>query len=109
MQKTAGLIKKRALELLADGTVTKVLGWEEGDFIYDVTPAFFDKETIDSLVFSSFCGSNLSKYLIKACKEQTEGKILVFLKPCDTFSFNQLLTEHRIDREKVYVVGVECK
>lgn len=109
MQKTAGLIKKRALELLADGTVNKVLGWQEGDFIYDVTPTFFDKDTIDGLAFSSFCGANLSKYLIKACKEQTEGKILVFLKPCDTYSFNQLLTEHRIDRDKVYVIGVECK
>lgn len=108
MQKTAGLIKKRAMELLADGTVTKVLGWEEGDFFYDVTPAFFDKDTVENLVYGSFCGANLSKYLIKACKEQTEGKILVFLKPCDTFSFNQLLTEHRIDREKIYVVGVEC-
>lgn len=108
MQKTAGLIKKRALELLADGTVTKVLGWEEGDFFYDVTPAFFDKDTVENLVFGSFCGANLSKYLIKATKE-TEGKILVFLKPCDTFSFNQLLTEHRVDREKVYVIGVQCK
>ena len=108
MQKTAGLIKKRALELLADGTVTKVLGWEEGDFFYDVTPAFFDKDTVENLVYGSFCGANLSKYLIKATKE-TEGKILVFLKPCDTYSFNQLLTEHRVDREKVYIVGVECK
>lgn len=109
MQKTAGSIKKRALELLADGTVTKVLGWKEGDFVYDVTPAFFDIGSIDDLSFSSFCGANLSKYLIKACKEQTEGKILVFLKPCDTFSFNQLLTEHRIDRDKIYIVGVNCK
>lgn len=109
MQKTAGSIKKRALELLADGTVTKVLGWKEGDFVYDVTPAFFDIGSIDGLSFSSFCGANLSKYLIKACKEQTEGKILVFLKPCDTFSFNQLLTEHRIDRDKIYIVGVNCK
>ena len=31
--------------------------------------------------------------------------MLVFLKPCDTYSFNQLLTEHRFDREKVYAVG----
>ena len=26
-----------------------------------------------------------------------------------TYSFNQLLTEHRFDREKVYVVGVPCE
>ena len=37
-----------------------------------------------------------------------EGKILVFLKPCDTYSFNQLLTEHRFNKDKVYVVGIPC-
>lgn len=110
MQKTAGLIKKRVLELLADGTVTKVLGWKTGDFFYDVTPAVFaNAQEAEELVYGSFCGANLSKYLIAACKAQTEGKILVLLKPCDTYSFNQLLTEHRIDRDKIYVIGVGCK
>jgi len=31
------------------------------------------------------------------------------LKPCDSYSFNQLLTEHRFDREKVYAVGIPCE
>lgn len=110
MQKIAGLTKKRILELLADGTVNKVLGWTPGDFFYDVTPAFFETaEELEGLVYDSFCGANLSKYLINACKAQAEGKILVLLKPCDTYSFNQLLNEHRIDREKIYVIGVGCK
>ena len=38
-----------------------------------------------------------------------KGKTLVFLKPCDTYSFNQLIKEHRVDREKAYIVGVGCK
>ena len=46
------------------------------------------------------------KYLVK--ESGKEGKVAVFLKPCDTYSFNQLLKEHRINRENVYVVGVEC-
>lgn len=111
MQKTAGLIKKRVGELLSDGTVTKVLGYKCGDFFYDVTPAYFESadETAE-LVYGSFCGANLSKYLINACKTLEEGgKILVLLKPCDTYSFNQLLTEHRIDRDKIYVLGTGCK
>ena len=33
----------------------------------------------------------------------------MFLKPCDTYSFNQLLTEHRFNREKVYAVGIPCE
>lgn len=31
------------------------------------------------------------------------------MKPCDSYSFNQLLTEHRFDREKVYAVGIPCE
>lgn len=99
----------RAVSLLADGTVNCVLGWSKGEFDYDITPAVF--ETADELnegfVWNDFCGANFSKYLISKTSK-LEGKILVFLKPCDTYSFNQLLTEHRFDREKVYAIGVPC-
>ena len=99
---------ERAKELLASQEVARVLGWEKGEFWYDLTPAFFETpESLANFVYSGFSGANLSKYLI-GVKEQ-EGKTLVFLKPCDTLSFNQLLTEHRIDREKVYVIGAGCK
>ena len=45
--------------------------------------------------------------MIEASK--LDGKTLVCLKPCDTYSFNQLLSEHRVDREKAYIIGVGCK
>ncbi|MBQ3072062.1 MAG: 4Fe-4S dicluster domain-containing protein [Oscillospiraceae bacterium] len=100
----------KASELLSNGTVSLVLGWGKGEFDYDVTPTVFEsvEELNDGFVFHDFCGANFSKYLVsKAAK--AEGKILVFLKPCDTYSFNQLLTEHRFDREKVYAVGIPCE
>ena len=102
------MMEKRALELLADGTVNRVLGWSAGDFIYDVTPAVFKsaEEVQDKFLYNDFCGANLSKYLVKESRK--EGKILVFLKPCDTYSFNQLIAEHRIIRENIYVIGIEC-
>ena len=98
----------RAKELISDGTVNKVIGWQTGEFVYDITPAVFEsvEEIEKSFVFDDFCGANMSKYLVK--ESGKEGKIAVFLKPCDTYSFNQLLKEHRINRENVYVVGVEC-
>ena len=100
----------KASELLSNGTVSSVLGWAKGEFDYDVTPKMFNtvEELNEGFVFNDFCGANFSKYLVaKAAK--AEGKILVFLKPCDTYSFNQLLTEHRFDREKVYAVGIPCE
>lgn len=102
------VIEARAAELLNNGTVDRVLGWKAGEFLYDITPAVFQnaQELADGFVYNDFCGANLSKYLIKEAKK--EGKVLVFLKPCDTYSFNQLLKEHRIPRDNVYVIGVEC-
>ena len=97
----------KAKELLEKGEVARVIGWAEGDFCYDCSPATFTLENIDKMVYTDFCGANLSKYLIEESKK--EGKILVFLKPCDTYSFNQLIQEHRIVRENVYVVGIECQ
>lgn len=100
----------KACELLANGTVTRVLGWKRGEFAYDITPAVFNNadELKAEFVFNDFCGANFSKYLVAQTAKE-EGKILVFLKPCDTYSFNQLLTEHRFDREKVYAVGIPCE
>ena len=101
---------QRASELLADGTVSCVLGWGAGEFGYDVTPTIFRtaEDLQNGFVFNDFCGANFAKYLVSKT-QKVEGKILVFLKPCDTYSFNQLLTEHRFDREKVYAVGIPCE
>ena len=102
------ILTSKAAELLKNGTVDRVLGWKIGEFAYDVTPAIFtDENSLEEFVWNDFCGANFSKYLIKETAK-TESKVLVFLKPCDTYSFNQLLTEHRFNREKVYAVGVPC-
>ena len=111
MQKvTREQLIQKASELLNNGTVCSVLGWGKGEFGYDVTPTFFNtvEEMEKGFVFNDFCGVNFSKYLVSKT-QKLEGKVLVFLKPCDTYSFNQLLTEHRFNREKVYAVGVPCE
>ena len=111
MQKiTREQLIEKASELLKSGTVSCVLGWGAGEFGYDVTPTLFTNadDLKNNFVFNDFCGANLSKYLISKT-QKLDGKILVFLKPCDTYSFNQLLTEHRFDREKVYAVGIPCE
>ena len=96
----------RAKELLQNGTVDRVLGWKRGEFPYEVSPAVFytEKELDEGFVFDAFTAANVSKYLINETKK--DGRVLAFLKPCDSYSFRQLLNERRIDREKVYAVGV---
>lgn len=98
----------RIKELLADKTVDRAIGWRAGDLGCNPEPAYFNSvEDMDKFVYDGFCGANLSKMMIEAAK--LEGKTLVCLKPCDTYSFNQLIKEHRVDREKTYIIGVGCK
>lgn len=110
MQKiTRDILLSKASELLSKGTVSRVLGWKKGEFDYDVTPGVFHSaDELSDFVWNDFCGANLSKYLVSEASGEKD-KVLVFLKPCDTYSFNQLLTEHRFDREKVYAVAVPCE
>ena len=99
---------ERATALLESGEVARVVGWKKGEFYFDPMPAVF--ETVDELkdfVYNGFCGANLSKYLIQISKK--DGKTAIFMKPCDSYSFNQLVKEHRIAREKIHVIAVECQ
>ena len=99
---------KRMTELLESGEVQRIVGWKKGDLGYNPEPAYFETaEALKDFVYDGFCGANLSKYMIKAC--ELDGKTLVLLKPCDTYSFNQLIKEHRISKDKIYVIGVGCK
>ncbi len=106
MREVRELLVQKINELLDNGTVDRVAGWKAGEFCYDVAPAVFKKENIDELLYNGFCGANQSKFLVGAAT--TEKKILALLKPCDTYSYNQLIKEHRLDANKVYALGVPC-
>ena len=95
MQKIEKLLQKRAAELLAEGTVERVLAWQAGEFFYDNTPAAVSSaDECDKLVYNEFCPANLCKYLIET--SHAGKKTAVFLKPCDTYGVNQLLKDNRI-------------
>ena len=101
-------MKKRAKELLLSGEVTRVIGWKKNEFDYDITPAVFESaEELDrDFRYDDFCGPNLSKFTFKNQKNDT--KTLVFLKPCDTYSMTQMITEHRVNRGSLYLIGIPC-
>ncbi len=111
MQEIKELLGKKIGELLDNGTVDRVAGWKAGEFCYDVSPAVFTKDTVDELLYNSFCGANQSKFLVGAtagAPAEGEGKLLALLKPCDTYSYNQLIKEHRINPDRIYALGVPC-
>lgn len=108
MQGKSELIKNRVAELLSEGKAQRVLGWVRGEFDWERTPAVFEtpEEFNANFIYDEFCGANLCKYLINACKK--DGVTLILAKPCDTYGINMLLKEHRVPREKVYILGIGC-
>ena len=71
------MIKAKAIELLENNIVNRVLGWKTGEFFYDLTPAIFEsrEEIESSFEYNVFAAANLSKYLITESRK--EGKIAV--------------------------------
>ena len=107
MSKLQQMIIDKAKELLGSGAVSRVIGWKRGELCYEVEPCVFtDVADVDNLVYDGFCGANLAKYLVIESKK--EGKIAVFMKPCDLSSYERLKKEHRVNEDNVIVIGVEC-
>ena len=49
-----GMMINRAKELLRGGTVNRVLGWQAGEFVYDITPAVFEtEEELDEVLYTT--------------------------------------------------------
>ncbi|MDN5344775.1 MAG: hypothetical protein PWQ18_887 [Clostridia bacterium] len=100
-------MRARARELLAQGAVQMVIGWEKGTFWYLSPPAFVtDPEDCDRLVWDEFCTNNLAKYLLDY--KHTGDRIALFVKGCDARGIVRLLQDNQIDREKVYLIGIKC-
>ncbi|WP_372713382.1 4Fe-4S dicluster domain-containing protein [Ilyobacter sp.] len=108
MGKIGEKIRETAKRALENKEVDKILAWQKGDLWYDSYPAFISKvEDADSIIWDSFCVNNLSKYLIKEL--QQNDKVGIFVKGCDSTSFNQLLKDNRVDRERVVLYGIPCE
>ena len=106
MSKINELIKEKAIELLSNGTVDYVLCYKNELFNYSPSPYLFGKDdNLEDIVYNGFCGPNLSKTLYLTARDK---KVCVFLKPCDTLSFRQLIKENKFNEGNIYPIGIEC-
>jgi formate dehydrogenase subunit beta len=98
-------IRDKAKELLENGTVECVIGYETGTDSLNARPAFiYEPEEIERLVFDNTCTHNLVKYLLNRKGKRTA----VVVKGCDSRAVNLLLSEKQIERDGVYIIGVVC-
>ncbi len=101
-------LRDLARQLLADGTVKVVVGWEEGP--HRVRPVFVTSpEDADRLVFDHRCVHNLATYLNpRRSVVRKLGKPAVVVKGCDAKAVAGLIRETQIARDDVVLIGVRC-
>ena len=104
-------IQAKARQLLEEGEVTCVIGYEVGPR-GQTRPAFVRRpEEAERLVWNEACTHNLATYLRrKAAPEANERtRVGVVVKPCDSRAINVLLAESQIERDRVHLIGVVCE
>lgn len=119
------MIQEEARRLIESGKVKYIIGYERGSDCCRSTPAFIDKaEDTGRLIFDPTCINNLSVYLLDerdrllAAEDSNRMRkrndpidrrpVAIVAKGCDSRSIMELVVEHIVPRNEVYVLGVPC-
>ena len=93
-----------AKALLKEGKVDIIIGFEDGSLKFTTTPLITNDEAdIDRLVINSFTNNNLSVFL-----PETEGRVGIVVKGCDSRSLVSLLQDNKVARDDVVILGIPC-
>ncbi len=97
-----------ARDLLANGTVEAVIGYEQGTTPFHTRPCIVrSADDADRLVFSHHAINNLASWVTRA-KRPGRGKVAIVAKGCDTRALTLLIQEKQVDRESLYIIGMQC-
>jgi len=97
-------IRAAARQLLTDGKVDVVIGYEKGSLPLSATPCFVrTPQDADKLIWDETCEYNLANYVAK-----TAGKKAIIAKGCDSRALMVLLQENQLVRDDLYIIGVSC-
>ncbi|MBN2146588.1 MAG: hydrogenase iron-sulfur subunit [Anaerolineales bacterium] len=111
-------IQQTAHDLLANGEVSCVIGYEVGPR-GRTRPAFiYRPDEAQRLVWNQDCTHNLTTYLSQKlgkprpgqkAKTEKPARVAVVVKACDSRAINMLMAENHFEREQVHVIGVVCE
>jgi ferredoxin len=110
-------IRAAARPLLAEGTVSLLVGYERGSAGTRCRPSFATRsEDVDRLEWDSTCSNNLAVYLPglfqrppqKKGDETPLPRIAFVAKACDLRSIVALVKERQAPRENLVLIGVPC-
>jgi formate dehydrogenase subunit beta len=97
-------LRHTARELLEQGKIGTIVGYEAGSLKFTTTPLITkDKEATERLVINPFIVNNLSAFL-----REVSGKVGIVAKGCDSRSIVSLIQDKQLTRENVFIIGVPC-
>lgn len=100
-------IQDIASRLLDNGQVDVFIAWHTDQQDFQVQPYFArNAEEVKNIVFNEYSIHNLSNSLLKF--RDTEDKIGIVVKGCDSRGIIRLLEDNQIQRERLYIVGICC-
>lgn len=100
-------LRQVAAKLLQSGDVDLVLGYTRDASSNQTIPHIATSPAeADNLVFDAFSVKALSKYLLQ--DEFQAKRTAVVVKGCDYRAIKLMVAENRIQREQVYLIGVNC-
>jgi coenzyme F420-reducing hydrogenase delta subunit/ferredoxin len=105
-------IRQKAVELLAGGQVSCVIGYEVSRRGRTRPVFIYAPEETSKLVWNQDCTNNLTTYLpIKLRRKKGEElpkPVAIVVKPCDSKAINVMVAENHFLREQVYALGIAC-
>ncbi len=91
--------------LLEEGKAPVILGFTRSELGGNFLPFFMrNAEDADKMEWDDACTPNLAKYLL----EKKDGAAIV-AKPCDARAIVMYMAENQINRDRIYIIGVECE
>jgi ferredoxin len=107
MFKITEKLQQTASKLLASGEVDLVLGYTKGNDPCQSIPYIAAlPEEAKNLLFDPFSEKALSKYLLQ--EGFLNKRVALVVKGCDHRAVKLMLWESRIDKNQIYLIGVEC-
>jgi len=104
-------LRQQARELLMQGKVSCVIGYELGPRGQTRPTFIYSPEAVDRLVWNPDCRQNLAVYLPSKLKsvDVTSLPVAVVAKLCDSRAIQVQLVEQLFRREQVQVIGLDCQ
>lgn len=104
MNERTQAIRAAAKRLLQENKVDCVIGYKKGTVPLRAQPfVAYTTEEAEQLIWNSFCGGNTATWAANRA-----DRAAVVAQGCASRNLNGLLHENKIQRDKLYVIGVPC-